>query len=114
MPVEDPVAIATSPFDDAAIVVSGFGDAIFVLDYSPDAAAPFSLRGELTYVGDAPALPGSVVEVERGALDGLVLVAENSGVRRVRFAAGGVVTDLGVLDFGSGTGEIVGAIGVTP
>jgi hypothetical protein len=43
-----------------------------------------------------------------------VLVSENSGVRRVRFEGGGVVTDLGVLDFGTGTDQIVGAIGVTP
>ena len=114
MPIEDPIAIVASPFDDAAIVPSGFGDAIFVLDYAPDASAPFTLRGELAYAGARPALPGAAVAIERGSLDGLVLVAENVSVRRVRFEGGGTVTDLGAFGLGSGSTAIVGAIGVTP
>jgi hypothetical protein len=113
--IEDPFAIATSPTNDAAIVVSGFGDAIFVLDYDPsNASGPFSVRGELGYVGAGPQLPGSVAPIERGTLDGLVLVSELSGVRRVRFGANANVTDLGLFDLGDGLENIVGAIGVAP
>ena len=113
-PIEDPVAIVASPFDDAAIVASGFGDAIFVLDYAPDASTPFTLRGELAYTGGPPQLPGGAVLVERGSLEGLVLVAENVAVRRVRFDGGGTVTDLGPTVIGSGVENVVGALGVTP
>jgi hypothetical protein len=113
--IEDPFAIATSPANDAAIVISGFGDAIFVLDYDPsNASGPFSVRGELGYVGAGPQLPGSVAPIERGTLDGLVLVSELSGVRRVRFGANANVTDLGLFDLGDGLENIVGAIGVAP
>lgn len=113
-PVEDPVAIVTSPFDDAALVVSGYGDAIFQLDYAPAAATPFTRLRALTYVGTRPQLPGAAVMVERGALRGLVLVVENTGLRRVRFAGGGAVMDLGKTSTGSGVAAIPGAIGVQP
>ncbi|MBX3274732.1 MAG: hypothetical protein KF729_30980 [Sandaracinaceae bacterium] len=113
-PIQDPVSIALSPFDDLALVVSGFGDAIFVVDYTPDAASPFAVRGPLTYVGARPALPGAAVTITRGALRGLVLVAENVSVRRVRFDGGGAVTDLGAHSVGEGVPAIVGAIGVQP
>lgn len=112
--VEDPVAIVASPFDDAVIVVSGFGDAIYGMRYEPDAAMPLTVTGELTYQGRGPALPGSAVMVRRGALEGLVLISENIAVRRVRFDGGGVITDLGPLELGSGTENITGSIGVQP
>jgi hypothetical protein len=114
-PVEDPLSIVMSPFDDAALVASGFGDALIALDYAPQAAMPFSVRGPLTYVGARPELPGHAVMISTGALRGLVFVAENLGVRRVRFAAGGVVTDLGKTATGaSGFENITGAIGIQP
>ena len=113
-PVEDPVAIVASPFDDAALVVSGYGDAIFALDYAPAAATPFTRLRALTYSGTRPQLPGDAVLVERGALRGLVLVVENTGLRRVRFAGGGAVTDLGKTSTGTGTAAIPGALGVQP
>jgi hypothetical protein len=114
-PIEDPYAIVTSPHDDAALVSSGFGDALVQLSYDPDSSdAPFAVVGELSYQGDGPALPGNMVMVERGDLAGLVLVAENQGVRRVRFDGGGVVRDLGRTEIGSSYNAIVGAIGVQP
>lgn len=113
-PVEDPVAIVASPFDDAALVVSGYGDAVFVLDYAPDAATPFTLRGEVAYAGAAPQLPGDAVMVDRGGQRGLVLIAELAGVRRMRFGAGATVTDLGLQSTGTGYTAITGAIGVQP
>lgn len=113
-PVRDPVAIVASPFDDAALVVSGYDDALLALDYAPAASTPFSRLRALTYAGARPRLPGDAVMIERGALRGLVLVVENTGVRRVRFAGGSVVTDLGKTSTGSGTAAVPGAIGVQP
>lgn len=113
-PIEDPFAIVASPYDDGAIVVSGFGDAIYELDFDADADPPFSNAGELTYSGGGPQLPGAAVMLERGDLAGLVLVSENQGVRRVRFTGGGTVEDLGLTSWATGVPAIVGAIGVQP
>jgi hypothetical protein len=112
--MEDPFSLQASPFNDAAIVVSGFGDAIFVLDYAPAMATPFSLRGKLQYVGSHPQVPGASAMVKRGALDGRVLVAEVRGVFQVQFAPKGVVTDLGLFDLAGGEEAIAAAIGVQP
>jgi hypothetical protein len=112
--MEDPFSLQASPFNDSAIVVSGFGDAIFVLDYAPATAAPFSLRGKLQYVGSHPQVPGASAMVKRGALDGRVLVAEVRGVFQVQFAPKAVVTDLGLFDLAGGEEAIAAAIGVQP
>ncbi|NUO52971.1 MAG: hypothetical protein HOV80_29345 [Polyangiaceae bacterium] len=112
--IEDPYSIAVSPFDDAIVVTSGFGDGIFIVDYDPAAAQPLSLRGELDYVGPSPQLPGALATVDRGTLDGRVLIADVRGVYMVQFAAGATVTDLGVVDLGGGTEDVVAGIGVQP
>jgi hypothetical protein len=72
------------------------------------------VKGEITYVGKEPQLPANGVLVDRGALRGRVYVAENEGVRQVRFEQDGRVTDLGLFSPGSGLENLVGAIGVTP
>jgi len=108
-PIEDPLSIVASPHDDVALVVSGFGDAVFVLDYAADAATPYTLRGELGYAGAAPQLPGHAV-----LAGDLVVLAENQGVRRIRLDGGGTVTDLGLAPLGDGLAAITGAIGVQP
>ncbi|KAB2910964.1 MAG: hypothetical protein F9K40_01600 [Kofleriaceae bacterium] len=114
-PIEDPLSIIMSPFDDAALVVSGFGDAFIALDHDPEAAMPFSVRGQVAYAGARPELPGNAVLIEYGSLRGLVLVPENLGIRRVRFAAGGTITDLGKTATGaSGYENITGALGIQP
>jgi hypothetical protein len=113
-PFEDPYSLLASPFGDAALAVSGYGDAIFALDYNPGDAQPFALRGELAYQGGKPMLPGDAVLIARGALTGLVLVAEVDGVRLARFEDGGAVTDLGVMSLGDGLEFLPGAIGVAP
>lgn len=114
-PIEDPLSIVMSPFGDAALVVSGFGNAFIALSYTPSAAMPFSVRGPLTYMGARPELPGNAVMIEHGALRGLVLVPENLGIRRLRFAAGGAITDLGKTATGaSGFDNITGSLGITP
>ncbi len=112
-PLLDPVALVPSPEGDVVLAVSGFGDAIFVLDRE-SGSPPFSLRGELVYDGASPQLPGGAALIERGDLAGLVVVAENQGVRRVRMEGGGVVTDLGLTALGDGFDAITGAIGVQP
>ncbi len=112
--IEDPYAIAASPFDDAAIVASGFGDAIFVLKYDSTAAAPFTLDGELAYVGSGPQLPGALSMLSRGGLSGRVFIAEVRGVYQVEFAGSGNVVDHDVHDLGGGNENIVAGIGVQP
>jgi hypothetical protein len=114
-PIDDPYDIVTSPFDDGAIVVSGFGNAIWQVGYDASSpSAPFQLQGELAYQGTSPQLPGDAVSIRRGPLSGLVLIAENTALREVSFAANGAVTDLGPYSLGSGTDSIPGAIGVQP
>ena len=114
-PLEDPFSIVTSPYNDRAIVVSGFGNAIFELSYdAANSTTPFTIVGELNYSGSNPSLPNKAVMVDRGDLTGLVLVAENQGVRRVEFKGGGQIQDHGLTSFGQGTEYIVGAIGVQP
>lgn len=109
--VEDPIAILASPFADKAVVVSGFGDALFTLEKT---AGTWAAGDEVAYMGGKPQLPGGAVMVSRGALRGLVLVAENLGVRRVEMFADGNITDRGLFSLGSGTENSTGAIGVTP
>lgn len=114
-PIEDPFDIVASPDNDAALVVSGFGDALFVLPYDPsNATTPFDDAVELSYVGGRPQIPAAAVVIDRGSLRGQVLVAENVAVRQVEFEGGGVVTDLGAFTLGSGSESIVGALGVQP
>jgi hypothetical protein len=108
-PVEDPLSIVVSPSADVALVVSGFGDAVLVLDHDPGAVPPFTLRGEPTYLGASPQLPGHAVLIGT-----TVLLAELEGVRRFRLDGGGVVTDLGLTSLGADTDAITGAIGVQP
>lgn len=107
--VEDPLALIADPEALQVLAVSGFGDAMFVLD------KPSSTwrKREVSYQGAAPQLPGGAVRIPAGSLARHVLVAENVGVRRVRFVAGGV-EDLGMFPLGSGVENATGAIGVTP
>lgn len=113
-PVNDPVDIVASPYGNAALAVSGYGNAVLRLGYDPQAAAPFTLRGEPTYQGKRPQLPSAAVLVQRGPLRGRVLLAENVGVRQLRFEPDGAVTDLGLTSSGSGLASIVGTVGVQP
>lgn len=114
-PINDPVDVAVSPYDNAALAVSGFGNGIFSISYDPsNTTTPFALGPELGYQGGKPQLPGYAVSIDRGTLTGLVLVAENLGVRQVRFEKNGSITDLGTFSLGSGSTSITGAIGVQP
>ena len=116
-PIEDPVSIVTSPWNNAALVVSGFGDAVFTLKYDPSSTtAPFTDGGELKYSGRRPQLPTNAEQIERGKLRGRVLIAELEGVRQVAFNADGSLTDIGLTPLGDedSISSIVGAVGVQP
>ncbi|MBX3157079.1 MAG: hypothetical protein KF773_13975 [Deltaproteobacteria bacterium] len=110
-PIEDPAAIATSPFGNVAVVASAFGNALFILD--DDGPTGWRVRGEVAYAGGRPRLPSDLAPISRGGLRGHVLVSENVSVRHLAFGPD-VVRDLGSLAFGSGLDNISGAIGVTP
>jgi hypothetical protein len=101
-PVEDPIDLVASPFGGAVLVVSGYGDALFALSTDDHELT------ELSYTGGRPALPARAVLV-----GDLALVAENTGVRRVRFTEQGI-EDLGAFGFGGDLDDIVGVIGVQP
>lgn len=105
----DPYAMVASPFGDAALVSSGFGDDLYVLTVA---------EGEVTkstkLSASGVALPGSSVVIERGALEGTALVVENVAIRTVRFDGEGGATDEGVLAFGDEYTDIPGAIGIQP
>ena len=112
--ITDPVGLATSPNDNAALVVSGFDNAIFAFGYDPSSPTPFTPLGPITYVGAAPQLPLVTIEITRGLLNGTVLVSENTGVRTVRFEADGTITDLGLFSLGDGLDALTGSMGVSP
>ena len=112
----NPAAVVTSPFGNAALVLNSDGmDALRILKYDPaNVATPFVIQGEVTYVNGKPQLPVDAVVIDRGALEGRVLVGENLAVRQLMFTAAGGVTDIALLNFGSGSTSIVGAVGVQP
>jgi hypothetical protein len=111
--VYDPMALVASPLGDAVLVVSGYGDAVFVVTYDAG-TGDFVFTGEPTYVGTSPQLPATASVVTRGELEGLILVAENQGVRGMRFTGEGTVQDLGLLFGGGGNSAISGAMGIQP
>lgn len=112
-PFNDPYDLVASPYNDAVLVVLGFANRVNVLSYAPSSATPFTNQGSPTYVVQAPQLPGDAVLVGGGHPD-LVLVVENTALRRFRFNGDGTVSDLGRVIAGSGFLAIPGAIGVQP
>ena len=114
-PIQDPIAILESPWGNAMLVVSGYGNDAFVLSYEPSADPPFIDTGAVPW-GEAgkPQLPGGAVLIDRGTLKGLVLMSEVRGIRAVRFQEDGSVTDLGLTILGEGLENMPGAIGVQP
>jgi len=118
----DPTGIAVSPFGDVAVVSSSQPEAgandegIHVLDKG-GAGGTWRVRGELAYVDGKAVLPGDMVPISRGALDGNVLVAELTNIRRLVFQSDGSIVDAGSTRFDSGSdtpADIIGAIGVQP
>jgi hypothetical protein len=113
--LQEPTAIVVSPYNNAALVVlTNTFDAVIALGYDASAATPFTVKGPISYQGKRPALPGGSVLIERGALRGRVLIAENEGVRQVAFNADGTISDLGLFTVGTDVAGSVGGIGVQP
>lgn len=111
--VNDPVGVVASPFNDAILVASGYNNRIYLFDYDPAASdTPFTFRGELE--GARPQLPAAPVSIERGALDGRVLLPVVDGIYQVQFAEGGELEDLGVFAVGESIEGMVSNIGVQP
>jgi hypothetical protein len=103
--VEDPISMVPFPDGSArALVASGFGDALYVVDADAGTASRVAASGVQ--------LPGAMVAVERGPLAGLVLVSEVGGLRVVRL--GDAVVDDGVWSLGAGLDALPGAVGVAP
>lgn len=114
-PIEDPIALLTSPYDDAVLAVSGYGNNVFVIRYDPQAQPPFANHGAPAWADmGKPQLPGGAAQVDRGSLKGLVLMTEVRGIRMLRFEGDGTVTDLGLTSLGDGIEAMPGAIGVQP
>lgn len=110
-PIEDPFDIVTSPYNNAAMVISGFGDAVLSLSYDPsNSAAPFTI-GETV---SSPALPAKTVSIGRGQLTGWVFISENMGIRKLVFETNGSITDLGATGPGSGLENMIGSIKIQP
>ena len=106
--VYDPVSLATAPWPDgSALVVSGYGNAVYELERTEDS---YVLGAEVVSLD----LPGVAVGVARGAQRGRVLVTENSGLWELELLDGGGVVDHGRLLGGSGLTEIPGAIALQP
>jgi len=115
--VNDPYAMVASPYDNAVLVVSGFGNAFYKLAYDPtNATTPFTNAGTITYKSGSmsPQLPGNAQLIDHGALANYVFVAELSGVRTVRFEPNGTITDLGLFDLGMASSSSLGILGVQP
>lgn len=110
--IEDPVGLFVAPDDGRVVVVSGYANALFVLDRTDALDAPYQLGGEPDYLGSSPQLPGSAALVMRGSLKGRLLVAEVEGVRQVDIEGG--VVDRGLVPSEGSMEAIVGAIGVQP
>ncbi len=112
-PINDPVGIVTSPFNNAAIVLSGFGNNVIVLGYNPAATPAFTNNGPVAWGASGKVqLPFATDMI--GALKGLVLIAEVEGIRSLRFNQDGTVSDLGNTRVGTGDMMIPGAMGVQP
>ncbi|MEC7984537.1 MAG: hypothetical protein VX278_05200 [Myxococcota bacterium] len=106
-PLLDPIDIIASPLSDDVAVISGYGNAVYLLD---DDYRSFT---ELSYIGAAPQLPGQAGMITTGDLQGTIVLAENQGVRLLAFESDGLV-DYGLTSLGSGSTSIVGAIGIQP
>jgi len=111
----NPAGLVASPFGDAFLLLNSDGmDALRIISYDPSLATPVAIKGELAYTNGKPQLPAAAALIERGALRGRVLVAENLAVRQVQLAAGAQATDVSLLSFGTGSASIVGTVGVQP
>lgn len=111
--VEDPYSIAASPFDNAALFASGFGDAVFEMSYAPAQAMPFAI-GEAVDMPSAQ-LPGALATVGRGPLADRVFITDVRGLYQFRFTQAGAVEPVGIIELTpQNAGTSVYNIGIQP
>lgn len=105
--MSDPYDVAASPFGNAALVTSGIRNAVWLLSLED---GEWSLGSIIARAQ----LPGAMVTIDRGTLTGMVLLAENLGVRQLHFLGSGEAIEGAFLDLGRDETDVVGTIGVTP
>ena len=115
--LESSSGIVMSPFGNAAVVTAAGGPSVdgihaIKIDTS-NATDPVTLSGKIAAT-PKPQLPTSPVVIEHGALEGLVLISEVDGIRRVQFDAQGGVKDLGLFALQGGLEASPGSLGVQP
>ncbi len=113
---EFPSAIVTSPFNNAALVVSSDTVAkLRIISYdSSKHGGNFTLSGEVKYTLGKPSLPQRAASLQRGPLSGRVLVTETTALRQLQFGSDGSLTDVSITQLGSGAENIVGSLGIVP
>ncbi len=111
---EYPSAIVTSPYNNAALVVSSDTvSKLRIVRYdSSKSGGDFNLAGEIAYTLGKPSLPQRAVGLRRGTRRGRVLVTEVAAIRQVQFGADGTLGDVSILKFESGAQNIVGSLGM--
>lgn len=110
----NPMSVAFSPWGTGGLVVNSDGaDHYRRLDFSGGA---FSVASSpLPYVHGRPQLPGAPVMIARGQLTGRLLIAELDAIRQLQFEPDGGITDVSKTPAGgTGSGQILGTLGVTP
>ncbi|HEY0880629.1 MAG TPA: hypothetical protein VGD87_03805, partial [Archangium sp.] len=110
----NPMGVAFSPFADMGLVVNSDGVDNFRTVSWDATRTTFTVSGPLLYRFGRPQLPSAPVMIERGALRGHVLVAELDTIRQLQFETDGGITDVAETPVGgTGSGQILGTIGVT-
>lgn len=98
--IEDPVRLLASPINDQLFILSGYQNATYLLH---DGSVQ-----EPDYMGSSPQLPTAAVQTG----DGRIYIAENQGIRGMRFTANGLDDD-GILLELNGLEGITGALGIS-
>ncbi|MFO0597847.1 MAG: hypothetical protein U0228_21275 [Myxococcaceae bacterium] len=111
----NPISVTFSPFADVGMVVNTDGADQFRRVTWNAGATLFVVSAPLTYAFGRPQLPSAPVMITRGMLTGNMLVAELDAIRQLRFETDGGITDVAKVSAGgTGSGQILGTIGVSP
>jgi hypothetical protein len=108
--VYDPASLVVSPWGDAALVSSAFGDEVVV--FGVDAASTDPL-GPATRVSGA-GVPTWMVGIDRGLLAGRVLLVEAEGIRQLQFDGAGGAESVDYYALPEGIRNVPYTLGVQP
>jgi hypothetical protein len=108
-----PIGVAWSPFANTALVVnSDAADHFRLLTLS---GTTWSVSAPIPYSFGRPQLPGQPVVIDRGSLNGRVLVPALSSIRQLQFEADGGIRDVSNTPASfTGSMQSIGALGVQP